>query len=291
MVRTDDEGLMALREGRAFVDLSDRRKVRVGGADAVAWLHDLLTADIASLEVGRATRSLLLSPTGRIRADLHVIRRSDDLLLIQAPDQPDHVGLLLGPYILSSKVELDDATTEVALFAVPGDGARLVGHPASEPSTLGQGVDVCVGTGKPAWRVEDAFIKAGLTEATHGAMESWRIERGTPRMGPDFGQDSLPSEAGLEAAIDFSKGCFLGQESVAKVRNLGHPPWIVRAFGVEGPAATGDAILWGSGEVGYVTSAVDRGDTTVGLAKIRWEASGQPLTLPDGRPLDLGTPG
>jgi folate-binding protein YgfZ len=275
----------------AFVDLSDWRKVRVGGSEAVGWLHDLLTADVAGLEPGNAARSFLLSATGKIRADVHVVRRDEDIVLLQPSEQPDHVGLLLSPYTLSSDVELEDATASLVLFAIPGTGASLVGHPGSEPSVLGPGVDLLVGAGKPAWRTEDALVKAGLSEASHEAAEVWRILQGHPRMGADFGQGSLPAETGLEDVIDLTKGCFLGQESVAKVRNLGHPPWVLKVVRVDGPASVDDAVLWGPGEVGRITSAaVDHG-TTQAVARIRWEAADQVLTLPDGRPLDVGSVG
>jgi folate-binding Fe-S cluster repair protein YgfZ len=99
--------LAAVLTGRAFVDLSAYRKVRVHGADAVGWLHDLLTADVAGLAPGASCRSLLLTPTGRIRADVQVLRRDEDLVLTQSPEQPDHIGLLLGPYVLSSDVSLE----------------------------------------------------------------------------------------------------------------------------------------------------------------------------------------
>src|SRR5512132_2239769 len=98
------DDVAALLEGRRFVNLSGRRIVRVAGPDAVGWLHDLLTADIAGLGIGGSRRSLLLSATGRIRADLQVLRRDGDLLLLQDRTQPDAVDELLSPYLLSSRV-------------------------------------------------------------------------------------------------------------------------------------------------------------------------------------------
>lgn len=288
MVQQADHGIRALAEGRAFVDLSSYRKVRVGGGDARDWLHDLLTADVAGLEPGGAARSLLLSPTGRIRADVHVARRDDDLLLLQAPDQPEHVGLALAPYILSSDVRLEDATSTLALFAIPGPGASRIGHPGTSPSVLGDGLDVVVGAGDLAWRFEDSLVRADLTEADDDAVERWRILRGVARMGPDFSQDALPAEAGLESTIDWTKGCFLGQESAAKVRNLGHPPWVVLPCSFPGAAEPGDAILEEGGEVGHLTSvAGDGGPRGAGIARVRWEARDRILTLPDGRLLRI----
>jgi folate-binding protein YgfZ len=281
-----NEQLIALREERAFVDLSRWRKVRVSGSDARSWLNDLLTAEIGSLAPGHARRALLLTPTGRIRADVQVSARDDDLLLLQAADQPDHIGLLLNPFTLSSAVLLEDATTELSLFAVPGAAASLVGHPGSIPSVLGPGIDVVVGAGKPSWRVIDAFTQAGLVEAGTDAVEAWRIERGVPRMGPDFDQGSLPSEADLDDTIDSEKGCFLGQESVARIRARGHPPRVLRHVRSEGQIEAGAPILSGSDVVGSITSATvdDAGDATA-LARVRWEAAEGPLSLADGRAL------
>jgi len=279
------DGLVALRQERAFLDLSSWRKVRVTGSDARAWLGDLLTADIAGLAVGAACRSLLLTPTGRIRADVHVARREDDLMLLQPADQPEHVGLALGSYVLSADVSLEDATNVLALFAVPGRAAAKIGVPgATAPSVVGPGIDVLTSAGDAAWRFVRSCIGAGLEEAGPDALERWRIERGIPRMGLDFDERSLPAEAGLEHAIDYGKGCFLGQEAVARVRNLGHPARVLRHLRVSGPARTADPVLADGAVVGEITSAADGPEPTV-LARVRWEAATAPLVTREGSTL------
>src|ERR1044071_7701902 len=96
---TSTQDLDVLLAGRGFVDLSGMRTIRVDGADATAWLHDLLTADIARLTPGTACRSLLLTPTGHVRADVHVVRRAGDVLLLQDPRQPESIETALRPYI------------------------------------------------------------------------------------------------------------------------------------------------------------------------------------------------
>ena len=268
--------LEALEHGRAFADLSDYRKVRVTGADARSWLHSLVTTDVESLEPGRARRSLLLSPTGRIRADFSVAceesGEEQGFLLLQTPDQPAHVGLLLSSYTLSSDVLLRDATNEHALFAVPGRAARVVGRPGISPSVLGPGIDLVVPVGKPAWRVEDMFVKKNLMEARPPAVETWRIRRGIPRMGADFGAESLPAEAGLEEMIDRTKGCFLGQESVAKVITLGHPPHILKHVRADAELSKGMTVSSGDNPVGQITSAAPAaGGGWVAIARVDWE--------------------
>ena len=279
--------LAALEEERAFLDRSSWRKVRVTGADAVIWLGDLLTADIAGLEPGQGRRSLLLTPTGRIRADVQVARREGDVVLLQAPEQPEHIGLALSAYVLSSDVSLDDRTNDLALFTVPGRAASLVGiHGATEPSSVGPGIDVLVGAGKPAWRVVEACIAAGLEEAGGDAYEVWRVRRGIARMGPDFDERSLPAEAGLEATIASDKGCFLGQEAVARVRNLGHPPRLLRHLHGPGSIAAGEPVFAGPNAVGEVTSAAPDGQGSALIVRVRWDAAALPLTVSGGRSLE-----
>jgi len=278
--------LAALLTGRAFVDVSHYRKVRVHGKDAIAWLHDLLTADIAGLTPGASCRSLLLTPTGRIRADVQVLRRDDDIVLTQDPEQPDHIGLLLGPYVLSSAVSLEDATGDLALFAVPDAAASTIGLPGFEPSSLGPGLDLLAAQGKPAWRVQDALVKAALIEASAASAEAWRIIHGIARMGPDFDQRSLPSEAGLDDTIDTTKGCFLGQESVARIANLGHPPRVLRHVRCVAPFVPGAQVFADGDAVGEVTSAAPLGDACVGLVRIAWPAVGAHLTDAGGHPFD-----
>jgi folate-binding protein YgfZ len=279
--------LAALEEGRAFVDLSAYRKVRVTGADARAWLHDLITSDVASLEPGRSQRSLLLTPTGRIRADMAVAMDHEGFLLLQAPDQPDHVGLLLGKYVLSSDVSLGDATDALSLFAVPGDAAELVGRPALAPSVLGKGVDLVAAKGQPSWLAEEALVKRGLVEVGQDAVEVWRIRRGVARMGVDFGQVALPAEVGLEWTIDTDKGCFLGQESVARVRNLGHPPRVLCHVVCRRTLEPGTPVHMAGSRVGEITSAAAASDGgTVAIGRVGWEGQAGPWTTPDGETLE-----
>jgi folate-binding protein YgfZ len=283
----------ALEEERAFLDLSSWRKVRVSGTDARSWLGDLLAADIAGLEPGVGRRSLLLTPTGRTRADIQVARRESDLLLLQSPDQPEDIGLVLSGYVLSADVQLEDRADDLALFAIPGRAASLVDAAgATVPSSVGPGVDVITAVGEPAARFIASCIAAGLEQAGGDAYEAWRILRGIARMGADFDERSLPSEAGLEATIDYGKGCFLGQEAVARVRNLGHPPRILRHLQAPGSMGRGERVFAEGTAVGELTSVGEIGDGSVAIARVRWDAAAAPLALADGRTLiDVPRPG
>jgi folate-binding protein YgfZ len=285
---TGSSQLEALENDNAFAELLGWRVVAVRGTDATAWLHDLITADVEGLSAGQSRRSLLLSPTGRIRADLHVARQDGSFLLLQEESQPEAVDRILAPYVLSSDVELEDRSERSVILAVLGgigaedgdDGLVLA------PCVLGPGHDVIVPPGEPVVRLRDRLRKRGVVEVTPHFLETWRIRRGIVRMGSDFGPDALPAEAGLEDTIDLTKGCFLGQESVAKVRNLGHPPWILRLVRSHAPLAPGDPVLADGVTVGEITSAAVKEGGTDAIVRIRWAAASEPLSTESG-PLSL----
>jgi folate-binding protein YgfZ len=278
----------ALERGNAFAVLPAWRTVAVTGTDARSWLHDLVTTDIEGLPDRRTRRSLLLSPTGRIRADFHVASVDGSFLLLQAPEQPEAVDAILAPYVLSSDVELDDRTDRSVVVAVVGGSAAEDGDGmvALEPSVLGSGYDYVVRRGDRSALLRERLGSVGLVEVAPEDVESWRILRGIARMGADFGPDALPAEAGLEDAIDFTKGCFLGQESVAKVRNLGHPPRVLLPVRSRTPIASGAPVLAGRLPVGEVTSSTDAREGTAAIVRVRWEAASMPLATEAG-PLSL----
>ena len=234
----------------AIVDLCSWRTIRVTGPDALEWLDDLVSAGVSGLRPHESRRSLLLTPTGRIRADFHVTAFDDGFQLIQDPIQPKPIDALLGPYVLSSEVVLD-----------AGDDDDF----------------------RPAMWKEDMLAPIGWTFETPAMsleqFDEWRIRRGIPRFGVDLDEESLPQEAGWERFIDFTKGCFMGQEAMAKIRNMGgHPTRVVRPLRAEMPAAEGEAIMANGHRVGVVTSA---GGTDV-IARISWPARDETLTTESG---------
>ncbi len=276
----------ALEEGRAFVDLSTRRTIQVSGGDARAWLGDLVTSDVASLEPGRSHRSLLLGPTGGIRADFTLAMDGERFLLVQTPNQPDVAGLL-ERYVLSSDVSLADVTGDVSWLAVPGTRDRLPEARSLAPSALGTGVDLIAPHGEPADRLREELRERGIVEASLDAAEILRVRRGDPRIGVDFEPEALPMEAGLDAAVDATKGCFLGQESVARVRNLGHARSVLRHLTCPGALEAGSEVIVAGSPVGLVTSAApSAGGGTVAIVRLPWEAAGGPWATAEGTPLE-----
>lgn len=268
-----EDQVTALEGGRAYVENTDVTLTVVFGAGARSWLHDLVTADVASLQRFQTRASLLLSPTGRIRATFHVLGLGRDFLLAQPADQPAPVGELLAPYVLSSDVELGASSLRV--FSVPGAGPTLewISEGWRPGIHGGSAVDLLVdGAQDDLFQTRSRFAEAGLVPAHPGAVDALRIRRGIPRFPVDLDEDSLPAEADLEPTIDFTKGCFLGQESVAKVRNLGHPPRVVLALRSEERTSAGEPVLSGGDEVGVVTSATTIPEGSALLARVRWAA-------------------
>jgi hypothetical protein len=249
-----EDQVAALDRGDGILDLDGWILVEVAGADAVGWLNDLVTADLEGPPPRTTVRSLLLDPTGRIRADLLVHRMADRLLLIQSPDQPRAVDALLDPYVLSSEVELSRSGARLAIRPSP-EGGWTVSAPPADGTRVGA----------------DAF-------------ESWRIRRGIARFPIDLDEGSLPAEAGLDEApiVDRAKGCYLGQESVARVRNLGHPTRLVVPLEASAPVVPGEEVLADGDRTGRLTSVDLAGGATAAIARIRWEARRAALATGSG---------
>jgi len=230
------------------IDLAQWRRVFLSGSDAAEWLNDLVSAGID----GESRRSLLLTPTGRIRADFHVLPQAEGFLLIQDPVQPKPIEQLLAPYILSS-----DATVQA-----PTD----------------RGPQVATWWGDTLKEVKTGFPPPMSLEN----FDVWRILQGIPRFGMDLDEDSLPQEAGWERFIDFTKGCFMGQEAMAKIRNMGgHPTRVVRALISDREIAVGEPIVADGVRAGAVTSA--EGMYIIG--RVRWDARDETLRTEGGAAL------
>lgn len=286
-----DDAVDALRSGKAFVDLSFWRKIALSGADAFGWLNDLVSADISYLGPNRARRALLLSPTGRIRAEFTIAVPGGNLVLLQDPSQPVAIDALLAPYVLSSDVELEDRTDDLALFAFPGrsNPPDTPGTSPSIPSCTGAGADLM------ALAEDHDFLLGTLSKAYALAgnedLERWRVIAGIPRFGVDATEEDLPPEGGFGAAVAYDKGCYLGQESVARVRNLGHPRRVVLHLTASERVSPGDPVEDAGAEVGRITSATEHGgeagdgERWWALAKVRWDAREATLASANGVPL------
>ena len=187
---------------------SGLRIVRVTGSDATAWLHDLVTADIASLEPGQARRSLLLTPTGRIRADFMVGRDADvDSGCSKRATSPARCTTCWRSTCSPRTSCSTDSSADSTVWSLIGGAAERAVGSACTPSLLGPGCDLVRPRDDdrsrrgPSARPSDDLVLVGPA-----ALERWRVLRGDPRMGADFEEGALPSAVGLDATIDTDQG-------------------------------------------------------------------------------------
>jgi folate-binding protein YgfZ len=259
--------LDAVRAGQAFAPL-DSRVFEVVGPDARKWLNDLVTAGVGPLEPGESAESLLLDATGRIKCHFVVGCIGDEsFILVQQAEQPESVGRLLSRYVLTSRVALTDVSGHRSVV-------RLTG-----------------GSGGPAgtWMVGDSVSPIAVHTASDG-FEASRVADGIPKLPNDFAETSVPAEAGWDdTMVDAQKGCFLGQESVAKIRNRGRPPFLVVGLRANVPVEVGEPVLLEGSETGVVTSALSGAQGSALIARVRWfdgdtpdlrASSGAALTRP-----------
>jgi aminomethyltransferase len=241
-------------EGIAVGDRSARGFLRVHGPDARRLLQGLVTNDVDGLAPGQAVYALVLTPKGRPVSDLRLACTAEDAFLLECePGAHDALAASLRRYRLASRAEIEDARGEVA-------GAALLGRadvPAVPglvmlPSVLGTDV---AGPPEQVRQVWEAY--PGATPIGADTYELLRVEGGVPRAGAELTEDVLPAEAGVvDRAVSFSKGCYVGQEPVARLHFRGHPNRTLRRLVLAGVGAPGlpAAIIAGEREVGRVTS-------------------------------------
>jgi hypothetical protein len=241
-----------LTAGRGFIDLSHRGVLRIGGADRLSLLHSLTTQHLSALTPHTATETLLLDPNGRIEYALYLVDDGTALWAHVEPGAAEQVAAFLTKMRFMLEVEPEDVSDEYAIVyeAAPSEvsdaltrelpgGARELFLPRARLAQYGASHRQPAGT----W-----------------AAEALRIAAHRPRAGLETDQRSIPHELGwLESAVHLNKGCYRGQETVARVENLGHPPRRLVMLHLDGTEerlpAHGDPVLLDGREVGAVTSA------------------------------------
>jgi aminomethyltransferase len=233
-------GYEALRHGAAWLDLSARGRIVARGRDRARLLHAITSNEIKKMTPGTGCYAFLLSPQGRIQADLCVFCFDDHFLLDTEPEIPEKVHLYIKRYIIADQVELEDVTAGTTAIGLEGPGAVaiLTALGAPVPGTdyahaaWGDATVAAVTvTGQPGVRIfcpsEKAVAMAHQLEAAGAVAASLedarlvRIENGKPRYGEDIRETSLPQETQQMHAVSFNKGCYLGQEIVERIRAQG----------------------------------------------------------------------
>jgi folate-binding protein YgfZ len=260
-----------------------------------------VTNDIEGLEPGRGCYAAFLTHKGKMLGDLRVLDLGDELLLDTERSTLQELFNMIRRYKLGSDVELHKRTLELGLLSLIGPDARRVAGArslsgaehanagaeiAGKPVTLvatDTGVDVVCAADDTA-AVRAALEAAGAIPADEAVAEIVRVERGRPRYGFELDESVIPQEAGLnERAVSFTKGCYVGQETVARLFYRGKPNRHLRGLRLSAPAAPGDALRRGEKEVGRVgTAVVSPAFGPIALAIVRREAQpGDTLTVGD----------
>jgi folate-binding protein YgfZ len=283
-----------VREAAGLADGSARGKLRLRGADAAEFLQGQVTNDVEELAPGTGCYAALLTHKGKVQADMRVLRGDDWIWL---DTEPGLEGLLLRTirtYGIGRDVSAEDETGTHAILSLLGPAARAAldaEPPAEEHSfTVGEhglyvathlGVDVIC----PAADVDAVRLALGLEAVSDETAECLRVEAGRPRFGLDFDTDTIPEEAGLnERAVSFTKGCYVGQETVARLHYKGKPNRHLRGLSLSEPAPPGTQLWLGERGVGRLGSvAISPVHGPIALAVVRREAGpGDELRVGDG---------
>jgi tRNA-modifying protein YgfZ len=280
-----------LREECGVLDRSSRGKLVVTGAEAAEYLQGQLTNDVEALGAGEGQYSALLDRKGHMQADMRVLRPGEgpEIWLDLEPEGLEAARRHLQMYKIGRQVEITDVTGERAILSLIGPRAVEIAGSAALPEnhcealTVGGAESLAVGTSGgidlivPAAerdRAWDALLAAGAVEVSPEAAEILRIEAGQPRFGAEMGAETMPAEAGIvEEAVSFTKGCYIGQETVARLHYKGKPNRHLRGLKLSGPAPAGASLRLGDKEVGTIGSAgVSPAHGPIGLAIVRREA-------------------
>jgi folate-binding protein YgfZ len=299
-----------LSAGCGLVDRSERGKLALVGVDAVGFLNGQVTNDLAGLRPGEGLYAAFLTHKGKMLGDLRILAlggpeapdRSGDVAMLLL--DTERVALqalfdMIRHFKVGYRVELRKRTLESGLYSLIGPSARAVASQAAAvlPTELPPEVEHAHASaliGERAVRliatengeldvlfeaadgeaVLAALLATGATAVSQEAAEVVRVERSRPRYGIDMDAETIPEEAGLnERAVSFTKGCYLGQETVARLHYRGRPTRHLRGLRLSEPARAGEQLLLGERTVGRLGSTVLSPHLgPIGLALVRREA-------------------
>jgi len=312
---TVDEEYEALRHGCALVDRGWVTGLEMLGEDRSRFLNGLVTCEVKGLEPGHGRYGFLTDVKGRILADVTVLALSDRLWLELPAGKAEEIGAHLRKFVIVDRVEiqtLDPAPlslvgprSEELLEGLLGDGAdrprEVRDHVAAELSGTAVRLVRDPDLGAPAWTLwvpPESFASvlesllergdAGVRPVGFEALERLRVEEGRPLSGVDYGAESFPQETGDESAVSYTKGCYLGQEVVARIHYRGGVKRQLRGllFAGDRPAAEhrGRGVLHGQRPAGTVTSTADAADgRRLGLAMLHKRVEpGMTVEIEDG---------
>jgi aminomethyltransferase len=294
----------ALLSGCGICDLGFRAWISLTGGDRVRWMNGMVTNNIRDLAVSHGAYAFLLNPQGRILGDMYVYNQGEKLIVESDRSQLEKIIATFDHYIIMDDVEVTNISEQQTALGIAGPNARAILNkagievPNMEPLQMISPqcncdcgcVQCTVTMGDTAqeayeiwlapqdiYKTWEALIAAGATPVGSEALEMRRIVAGVPLYGVDIRERDLPQETEQARALNFNKGCYVGQEIVERIRSRGNVHRKLTGFVAEGAVriAAGDKIISGEKEVGEVTSVavLDAGTSqqTVALGYIRRE--------------------
>ncbi len=266
-------GYTALRENAAWIDLSARGKIRATGDDRARLLHAMTTNHVEQLKPGEGCYAFFLNAQGRILGDVNILCFEDYFLLDTEPETLQKLFEHLDRYIIADDVTITDVTDQIATIGIEGPEAAAVLERIGAPVPTAENAhaqwdDITIAklssTGSPGFSLfipiaqkHEAIAKLGIVEATADDARIVRIEHGKPRYGDEITERYLVQETGQLQAVHFSKGCYLGQEIVERVRSRAQIHRVLRPVEIETmqPPAAGAKFKSGDTDAGEIVNA------------------------------------
>ncbi|HEX5887506.1 MAG TPA: glycine cleavage T C-terminal barrel domain-containing protein [Pyrinomonadaceae bacterium] len=288
----------AVRDGGVgMIDLSSRGRISVSGSEAVMFLNGLITNDMKTLAENRWMTAAFPNVQGRLLAAVRVIRRTNDFLLDTEPATREKVLKLIERFTLAGDFKVTDLTDEIPQISFQGRGAselveKIFGVKDLPRDGVWQNETVTIlratHTGEDGFDVIGVSTAGGATPISERVEEILRIEAGIARYGRDMDESNVVTETNLDDAVSYTKGCYLGQEIIVRIKHRGHVAKKLTGlrFETDQIVEAGSAIKsTDDKEIGRVTSATfsPKLQTTVGLGYVRYEhlAPGTPIRVND----------
>jgi folate-binding protein YgfZ len=264
----------ALAEGKAWADLSHRAIIEISGTDRLTWLHSLTTQHLEKLQPGAWKEALILDPQGHVEQQLFLVDDGSSAFIHLDQDKKESLISYLEKMKFMLQVEVRDVSSEYAIFRAPGKSDELGGPyalvPRAEIASMSQAFNA-------------SNLQVGIW-----ALEAERIASGRARIGMDTDHKSIPNELGaLNKSVHMNKGCYRGQETVAKVFNLGHPPRRLVLLHLDGSSVDlpkhGDPVTLEGKEIGFVGSVARHHELgPIALAVIKRTTPADVVLMADG---------
>lgn len=233
----------AMLEGKAWADLSHLQIVAVSGVDRLKWLHDLTTQHLTELPVGEWTSALILDPKGHVEYQFILVDDGETTWLVLDPGYIETLIIYLQKMKFMLRVDVRDASSEYAVLRAPGLVTEIGG-----PFALVPRVELA--------QMQETFGSTAMQIGTW-ALDAERVAAGRPRIAFETDHKSIPNELGvLNKSVHMAKGCYRGQETVAKIFNLGNPPRRLVLLHLDGSQvvmpAPGTPVMNGEVQVGFL---------------------------------------